>query len=193
MTGNPDGYVGPGTELEARIAGIWAEVLGLQRVSIRDDFLSIGGTSLSATLVMNRLFQEFPFDDTANCLLEDVTTVEELARRIGQAIVTDAGAQPPENDRKSYREIVDEIQTIVAAHLARPAADWPSDPEQPLLGGGVNVSSLAALELLTAIERQFGVEFGDAAMAPSLFTSVSSLASAVHAMLSDVQDGNQPG
>lgn len=43
-----DEYVPPSNEAEARLARIWAEVLGAERVGVTDSFFSIGGDSLSA-------------------------------------------------------------------------------------------------------------------------------------------------
>ena len=45
-SGVGSGYVAPRTEVEEQIAGIWAEVLGLERVGIRDNFFDLGGHSL---------------------------------------------------------------------------------------------------------------------------------------------------
>lgn len=45
----------PRDPLEATIAAVWREVLGLETVGVHDAFLSIGGDSLKATLVVSRL------------------------------------------------------------------------------------------------------------------------------------------
>eukprot|EP01040_Poterioochromonas_malhamensis_P016177 gene16177-18296_t len=52
---NLDHYVGPRTDLEAQVCGIWQEVLGLERISVQDNFFKIGGHSLLATQVISRL------------------------------------------------------------------------------------------------------------------------------------------
>jgi amino acid adenylation domain-containing protein len=58
--GTPDaGYVAPRTELEASIATISANVLGVDRVGIHDDFFARGGHSLLATQAVTRLNQAF--------------------------------------------------------------------------------------------------------------------------------------
>ncbi|WP_274495377.1 non-ribosomal peptide synthetase [Paenibacillus mucilaginosus] len=48
-------YTAPRTELEAAIAGIWAEVLGLEKIGIHDNFFDRGGHSLLATQAVSRM------------------------------------------------------------------------------------------------------------------------------------------
>jgi hypothetical protein len=45
-------YVAPGTALERDVAAIWAEVLGVDRVGLDDDFFALGGHSMLATRVV---------------------------------------------------------------------------------------------------------------------------------------------
>jgi hypothetical protein len=50
-------YAAPRTPLEEVLAGIWAEVLGLPRVGIQDNFFDLGGHSLLAMRVASRVSQ----------------------------------------------------------------------------------------------------------------------------------------
>jgi len=47
-------YVAPGSETEERLAGIWATVLGVQRVGVEDNFFELGGDSILAIQVIAR-------------------------------------------------------------------------------------------------------------------------------------------
>ncbi|NIM14751.1 MAG: acyltransferase domain-containing protein, partial [Candidatus Aminicenantes bacterium] len=49
----------PRNELEARIARMWTEMMGLDSVGIHDDFFNLNGSSLVATQMMARLMQEY--------------------------------------------------------------------------------------------------------------------------------------
>jgi len=48
-------YVPPADETQKAIAGVWQELLGIERVGIHDDFFELGGHSLLATQIVARL------------------------------------------------------------------------------------------------------------------------------------------
>jgi hypothetical protein len=48
-------YVAPRSEFERVIADLWAEVLGVARVGVHDNFFALGGHSLLATRVVNKI------------------------------------------------------------------------------------------------------------------------------------------
>ncbi len=50
-------YAAPRNGIEATLAELWAEALGLDRVGLHDDFFELGGSSLQATVLVNRLQQ----------------------------------------------------------------------------------------------------------------------------------------
>ncbi|MCY8785573.1 non-ribosomal peptide synthetase [Bacillus spizizenii] len=52
-------YEEPENETELQIAQIWAELLGLEKVGRSDHFLSLGGNSLKATLMLSKIQQTF--------------------------------------------------------------------------------------------------------------------------------------
>jgi amino acid adenylation domain-containing protein len=49
----------PRNAVEARLADIWIEVLNLDHVGVHDDFFDLGGHSLTATMVKNRIEHHF--------------------------------------------------------------------------------------------------------------------------------------
>ncbi|MFG9978612.1 pyoverdine non-ribosomal peptide synthetase PvdD [Pseudomonas aeruginosa] len=63
-------YRAPGSELEQRIAAIWAEILGVERVGLDDNFFELGGHSLLATRVISRVRQEQQLDASLKALFE---------------------------------------------------------------------------------------------------------------------------
>jgi acyl carrier protein len=60
------GYEAPQGEVESQIAGIWAEILKLDRAGRNDDFFELGGHSLLAVRLASRLRQAFDVDVPIN-------------------------------------------------------------------------------------------------------------------------------
>ena len=79
-----DGYVAPRNPVEELMAAIWAEVLGLERVGIRDELLELGGHSLLATRLVARLRKQFEVELSLRELF-DQPTVESLAAVVERA------------------------------------------------------------------------------------------------------------
>jgi amino acid adenylation domain-containing protein/thioester reductase-like protein len=52
-------YLAPRDPLEAQLAEMWCEILGLRRVSITDDFFAIGGHSLLTVRLLSRIEKRF--------------------------------------------------------------------------------------------------------------------------------------
>jgi len=71
-------FVAPRTAAEEVIAGIWADVLGRERIGVRDGFFELGGHSLLATQLISRLRAVFRIDLPLRALF-DTPTVEGLA------------------------------------------------------------------------------------------------------------------
>jgi amino acid adenylation domain-containing protein len=60
----------PQTELERRLARIWGEVLGIERVRLEDNFFQLGGHSLLATQLISRVRSEFSIELPLRVLFE---------------------------------------------------------------------------------------------------------------------------
>jgi amino acid adenylation domain-containing protein len=86
-------YVAPRDEVETLIAGVWADVLDRERVSVHDDFFALGGDSLTATQVMARLFDVFHVDLGLRSLFE-ASTVAGLAEIVSSAVCGGTFSQP---------------------------------------------------------------------------------------------------
>jgi acyl carrier protein len=85
-----ESYVAPRTPVEEVLAGIWAELLGLERVGATDHFFDLGGHSLLATRVMSHLRSAFDVEMPLRDLFEapalsDFASRVEAARRTGGA------------------------------------------------------------------------------------------------------------
>jgi acyl carrier protein len=76
-------FVEPSTATEKKIAEIWAQLLKVDLIGIRDNFFDLGGHSLLATRLISRLRQTFHMDIPLRSLFEN-PTVAELAAEIAQ-------------------------------------------------------------------------------------------------------------
>ena len=68
-----DTFVAPRSPIEATIAGIWAEMLKVEKVGVFDNFFDAGGHSLLATRVISRLRDAFSVELTLRHFLEAAT------------------------------------------------------------------------------------------------------------------------
>ncbi|WP_107982793.1 non-ribosomal peptide synthetase [Rhodococcus sp. OK519] len=73
----------PSTPTEEIVAGVFAEVLDVDRVGVDDDFFALGGNSLMATQVVSRLGRALDSRVPVRELFE-ASTVGALAARLGQ-------------------------------------------------------------------------------------------------------------
>jgi amino acid adenylation domain-containing protein len=74
-------YVAPQTELEVKLAELWAAALGLERVGARDNFFEMGGHSLLATQLLLQVHETLGVELPLSAVF-GAPTVEALARRV---------------------------------------------------------------------------------------------------------------
>ncbi|HEY9652744.1 MAG TPA: thioester reductase domain-containing protein, partial [Coleofasciculaceae cyanobacterium] len=74
-------YVAPRTLVEEQLAEIWAQVLGLEKVGIHDNFFDLGGHSLLITQLLAKLRDTFKLNLSLRSLFEQ-PTVANVAQKI---------------------------------------------------------------------------------------------------------------
>ena len=85
-----DGYRAPSSAVEEILAGIYAQILGIERVGVDDSFFDLGGDSLSAMRVINAINTDLDARLEVRTVF-DAPTVAQLAPCIGG----DAGRLQP--------------------------------------------------------------------------------------------------
>ena len=96
-------YAAPQNELQAAIARLWAEVLGIERVGIHDGFFDLGGDSLKVIMLKNRLKQELA-RDIPLMMIYKYLTIETFARYLEQGDPEGAGMGRDEERRHDAAE-----------------------------------------------------------------------------------------
>ncbi|MES2940788.1 MAG: amino acid adenylation domain-containing protein [Pseudomonadota bacterium] len=83
-------YEAPRTATEQALAGIWAQLLGLDKVGVHDDFFALGGHSLLATQVVSKLRTACGVELPLRALFE-TPRLADLAARVDQARAEEEG------------------------------------------------------------------------------------------------------
>ncbi len=78
---SPEAKISARDTIELQMAGIWADVLEIEHVSLQADFFKLGGHSLLAVSMMARIEQSFGVQLPLATLFQD-STVESLATRV---------------------------------------------------------------------------------------------------------------
>jgi amino acid adenylation domain-containing protein len=84
----PGGYLAPRTEVERRLAAVWADALGVDRVGVHDNFFALGGNSLRAVRVAARIATTERLPVTAAQILA-TPTIAELTLAVAAAPAAD--------------------------------------------------------------------------------------------------------
>ncbi len=95
-------YVMPQTKMEQFLAGVWQEILQLDRVSIHDNFFELGGDSLKAIQIISRFRETFQIQLPVQSLLE-APTLASLAESIDRLHQTTQKLQAPLRDALTNR------------------------------------------------------------------------------------------
>ncbi len=101
----------PATELERALCAAWSEILGVERVGVRDNFFAIGGNSLAMVRLQSRL-GEILGREVPIAVLFNHPTIESLARELT------VEAPPPATESAAADEARDRT-TLRRASLAR--------------------------------------------------------------------------
>ncbi|MGM3309125.1 condensation domain-containing protein, partial [Anabaena sp. WFMT] len=96
-------FVPPSSPVEEILAGIWADVLGLEKVGVHNNFFQLGGHSLIATRVISRIRQVFSQELPLRRLFE-TPTVAQLAKDIETAAKVGSKLQIPPIKRHSWKK-----------------------------------------------------------------------------------------
>jgi len=121
------GTVAARTEVEQKLAGIWAEVLKVKEVGVDQNFFELGGHSLLVLQVMARIRREFDVELGVRTMFEEPTIAGlagevQRARAMGMKVQTPALERRPRAAASTSRETLlaqldslsaDDVQTLL--------------------------------------------------------------------------------
>jgi acyl carrier protein len=96
-------FVAPRTPAEEVLAGIWGEILGIEKVGIQDNFFELGGHSLMATQIISRLSNVFQVEIPLRQLFL-YPTISELALIIAGKLENTA--------QENVKQLLDEFEDL---------------------------------------------------------------------------------
>ena len=108
-----EAFTPPRTETEETLAGIWAEVLGIEKVGVHDSFFDIGGHSFAAVRAISAVNNHFNTTLPAMALFEH-STIEDL----GNAIESELKAmgvfrETADRKRRESASVPDGVSVVV--------------------------------------------------------------------------------
>ncbi|MEY9094723.1 amino acid adenylation domain-containing protein, partial [Paenibacillus sp. RC84] len=134
-------YIAPRTPLEAKLAAIWQDVLGLQKeIGIRDNFFDLGGHSLRATTLVGKVHKELNVD----LPLRDVfrhSTVEEMAAAIAR-MERQEHVSIPLAEERDYYPLSSAQKRLFIQHTLEGADELYNMPEMLQLEGPVDIGRI---------------------------------------------------
>ena len=83
-----DKFVAPRTPAEERLSEIWAQVLGVSRIGVLDNFFDLGGHSLLATRLVHEIRRAFAINLPLRSLFDE-PTIAGLALRIEEILLAE--------------------------------------------------------------------------------------------------------
>ncbi len=89
-SGRTSPYAAPATDLEAKLAGVWEEVLGIKPVGVGDNFFDLGGHSLLAIRLLARVEEETGHTLPLASLFQGGTIADQALALIGPNPATSA-------------------------------------------------------------------------------------------------------
>ena len=113
-------YVAPLTDLEVALADLWAQVLRVDQVGVKDNFFDLGGHSLLATQVVVRIHSTLSVDMPMKLLFE-APTIAQLAPKI-EALRQENFRSALEAGGDEVRELLEQVASMSesqARELAR--------------------------------------------------------------------------
>jgi acyl carrier protein len=107
--------IAPRNDTESRLAAIWQNVLGIQNISVNDNFFAVGGDSILATRMMAVVREAFGLNIPLRTLFEN-PDLQHLATAIDQLMAQRTTVNRPtmrKAERRAKRIVTDETGQVI--------------------------------------------------------------------------------
>ncbi|MBD8048442.1 non-ribosomal peptide synthetase [Clostridium faecium] len=104
-------YEGPRNEIEEKLVEIWKDVLNVEGIGINNNFFEIGGHSLNATSVVNRIWKELNIEISLKEIFK-YATIKDLADYIVNIENKKTSILTNETDLLKLEELLNEIEDL---------------------------------------------------------------------------------
>jgi acyl carrier protein len=115
-------YAPPRTPFETALAGIWAQVLGVERVGIDDNFFDLGGHSLLAVKVISRMLDTLQVELPVRAIF-DAPTVADMA-----AFITTQHTKAAAEEEEQLDRMVAELEQLPDEEVEQLLAEETGEP-----------------------------------------------------------------
>ena len=99
-------FVEPTSEIEIKLVELWTEILKMGSIGVNDNFFWLGGNSLSATILISRINQNFGISLPLRLLFEK-QTIAEIAREIESKVALN---EEPSSSKSIFHKQISEKQ-----------------------------------------------------------------------------------
>ncbi|HCQ64034.1 MAG TPA: polyketide synthase [Rhodobacteraceae bacterium] len=160
-------YVEPTGAIETTLAGVWAELLGVERIGADDSFFDLGGHSLIAVRLFAQIRKTWTVDFPISVLFE-APTIRKVAALLAERGVSDAGSGDRSGPRSGPKALALPERRFTHLVPMHTGEGGPRTPFFLVAGMFGNVLNLRHLAHLIGADRPFyGLQarglYGDAA------------------------------
>ncbi len=103
-------FIAPRNDVEEKVAKIWCDVMGRERIGVTENFFELGGHSLLATQIMSRISKTFSVELPLRVIFE-APTVAGVAKQLGDG--RNPNSIAPDDNGKSRAVVVPATTTLV--------------------------------------------------------------------------------
>ena len=89
----------------------------------------------------------------------------------------------------NHQELYDSVKKMIVKAVRLKISPESIENNQPLFGGGVGLDSLDALELVVALEKEFGVRIPDSSVGKKVLVSVETMVNFIEEKMNEKFSG----